>query len=115
MDCKATLLIVAVILTGAISVDTVYAIDFEYSPPLQQQRDGVPVDAIQCNAPREMYLMNAMTPVCIFLHIPIDLFHQSFARTVYMITDAGEQEVHLEMYNSNLYALANVNSTFMGD
>ena len=66
MDCKATLLIVAVILTGAISVDTVYAIDFEYSPPLQQQRDGVPVDAIQCNAPREMYLMNAMTPVCIW-------------------------------------------------
>ena len=124
MDYKATLLIVAVILTGAISVDTVYAIDFEYSPPLQQQRDGVPVDAIQCNAPREMYLMNAMTPVCIYastyeilLGYGIDLaLHQSFARTVYMITDAGEQEVQhvveetVRMYNSDKEnALANVN------
>ena len=36
MDYKAAFLIVAVILDGAVSVDTVHAIDFEYSPPLQQ-------------------------------------------------------------------------------
>ena len=36
-----------------------------YPPPLQQQRDGVPLDAIMCNMPNELYVTSSSTPVCI--------------------------------------------------
>ncbi len=124
MHHKAAFLIAVVILAGAISAGEVHAATSKYSPPLQQQMNGVPVDAIQCNAPRELYLMNSMTPVCIYastyqtlLERGTDLApYQSFARTVYLITDAGEMEVQrvveetVHMYESDKEnALANVN------
>ena len=86
----------------AVSIDTAYAEETVLHPsPLQQQMDGIPVDAIQCNTPRELYVRDSKTPVCIsasahdlLLERGIDLvLRQSFARTIYMITDAGEPEV----------------------
>lgn len=36
-----------------------------YPPPLQQQRDGVPLDAIMCNMPNELYVTSSSAPLCI--------------------------------------------------
>ncbi len=36
-----------------------------HSPPLQQHRDGIPLDAIQCNSPNELYIRNSQTPICV--------------------------------------------------
>ena len=92
------LLIAVAALAGTITIDAVAA---EYPTPLQQQRDGVSIDAIQCNAPRDLYLMNSMIPVCIYastydslLERGLDLvLHESFARTIYTITDVGVPEI----------------------
>ena len=97
-DIKIMLLIAVAALAGTITIDAVAA---EYPTPLQQQRDGVSIDAIQCNAPRDLYLMNSMIPVCIYastydslLERGLDLvLHESFARTIYTITDVGVPEI----------------------
>ena len=36
-----------------------------HTPPLQQLREGVSLSVIQCNAPRELYLRDSQTPVCL--------------------------------------------------
>ena len=36
-----------------------------HPPPLQQQRDGVPLGGIMCNAPNELYVKDSSVPVCI--------------------------------------------------
>ena len=96
----------------------------EHLPPLQQQRDGFTVDAIQCNTPRELYIRDADTPV----HITASMFeiltqrsinlvlHQSYAHTIYPISDTRESIVQhtveetISMYNSDRNnAFANIN------
>ena len=97
-DIKIVFLIAVAALTGTITINAAAA---EYPAPLQQQKDGIPVDAIQCNAPRDLYIKNSATPVCIsastydsLLERGLDLaLHESFARTIYTITDAGPPEV----------------------
>ena len=101
VNFKIIFLTVAVLLAGAVSIDAAHADTVTYPSPLQQQRDRIPVDAIQCNAPRELYMRDSQTPVCIsasayelLLERGVDLvLYQSFARTIYTITDAGEPEV----------------------
>ena len=86
--------------------------------------DGIPVDAIQCNTPMELYVRDSKIPVCIstsahdlLLERGIDLtLHQSFARTIYMIADSGEPKVRrvveetIRMYDQDSNnAFANIN------
>lgn len=111
-NIKIMFLIAAAALAGTITTDAAAA---EYPAPLQQQRDGIPVDAIQCNASRDLYITNSATPVCIYastygslLERGLDLvLHESFARTIYTITDAGAPEVQrvveetIRMYDSD--------------
>ena len=101
MSFKIIFLTAAVLLAGAVSIDTVHADTVAHPSPFQQQRDGIPVDAIQCNAPRELYTRDAQIPVCIsapayelLLERGMDLVpYQSFARTIYTVTDVGEPEI----------------------
>lgn len=62
-------LFTATILIGLYPVaayaDDSSGIDGKYPPPLQQQRDGVSLDAIMCNPSHELYLKNTDTPVCL--------------------------------------------------
>ncbi len=100
-DIKIIFLIAVTALAGTITIDAAYAATAEYPAPLQQQRDGVSIDAIQCNAPRDLYIRDSQTPVCIsastygsLLERGVELvLHESFARTIYTITDAGVSEV----------------------
>ena len=100
-DIKIMFLIAVTALAGTITIDAAYAATAEYPTPLQQQRDGVSIDAIQCNAPRDLYIRDSQTPVCIsastygsLLERGVELvLHESFARTIYMITDAGVPEI----------------------
>ena len=99
-DIKIVFLIAVAALTGTITINAAAA---EYPAPLQQQKDGIPVDAIQCNAPRDLYIKNSATPVCIsastydsLLERGLDLaLHESFARTIYTITDAGPSNLEI--------------------
>ena len=101
VNIKIMSLIVVTALSGTFSIDAAYAATAEYPTPLQQQRDGVSIDAIQCNAPRDLYIRDAQIPVCVsasaydlLLERGVDLvLHESFARTIYTITDAGVLEV----------------------
>ncbi len=96
----------------------------EYLPPLRQHVDGLTVDAIQCNAPMELYLRDSQTPVCItpsafeaLIERNINLIlHKSYAHTIYTIVDTRESVVQrtvdetLNMYNSDKdNAFANIN------
>ena len=100
-DIEIIFLVAVTALAGTITIDAAYAATAEYPIPLQQQRDGVSIDAIQCNAPRDLYIRDSQTPVCVsasaydlLLERGVDLvLHESFARTIYTITDAGVPEV----------------------
>ncbi len=64
------LLAAAALLVGLYPTSFAYAgdssgTDGKYPSPLQQQRDGVPIDAILCNMPNELYIKNTDTPVCL--------------------------------------------------
>ena len=114
-DIKTIFLIAVTALASTITIDAAYAVTVEYPTPLQQQRDGVSTDAIQCNAPRDLYIRDAQTPVCVsastydlLLERGVKLvLHESFARTIYTITDAGVPEVQrvveetIRMYDAN--------------
>ena len=101
INFKIIFLTAVVLLAGTASVDAAHAGTAAHPSPFQQQRDGIMVDAIQCNAPRELYVRDSQTPVCIsasayeaLLERGVGLVpYQSFARTIYTITDAGEPEV----------------------
>ncbi len=67
---KVIALLAAALLVGLYPVGFAYAgdssgIDGRHPSPLQQQRDGVPLDAIMCNMPNELYIKNTDTPVCL--------------------------------------------------
>ena len=122
---EAIFLTLLVVLAGAISVNTVYATTDEYSPPNQQQRDGVTIDAIQCNASKDLYLRNFETPVCIstttfniLTERGLDLaLYESYLRTIYMLDESKIQnaqravEETILMYDSDKdNAFSNINN-----
>ena len=37
-----------------------------HASPLQQQREGVPLSDIQCNAPRDLYIRDSQQPLCLY-------------------------------------------------
>ena len=103
-DPKIMTLFAVTVLAGACSIGAVYAGAAEpdgYPYPLQQQMDGAPLDAIQCNAPRELHIIDSQTPVCIsgptyeaLLGRGVDLApYQSLSGIVRSITDAGDSDV----------------------
>lgn len=59
----AVLLAVSVLLVGATSTGLAYA--SEYPAPHQQLSAGVVAEAIQCNEPRNLYILGSGSPVCI--------------------------------------------------
>lgn len=104
---KSMSLIIIAVLISTVSINTAYAqittASDEYPSPLQQQREGISIDDIKCNAPRELYLRDSQTPVCIFpetYNILIGeryklglVLHESYTSFIYAITDAGESEI----------------------
>ena len=81
-DLKTAVLLAVALLSGTHLAGTAYGDDSpsdahgsdhltdtgkieRHPPPFQQQRDGVFLSAIQCNAPNELYIRDAETPVCI--------------------------------------------------
>ena len=38
----------------------------QYTTPLQQHNDGIPLHEIQCNTPRELYVRGSQMPVCLY-------------------------------------------------
>lgn len=96
---KIIVLVVLVVLTVAVSVNTTYATTVEHSTPNQQQREGTTIDAIHCNMPRELYLRNSETPVCMYVNTynilverGMDLvLHESYFRTIYILDESEVQ------------------------
>ena len=104
VDLKIMTLFAVTILAGAYSIDAVYASAAEpdrYSYPLQQQMDGASLDAIRCNAPRDLHIIDSQTLVCIsgptyetLLGRGVDLApYQSLSDIVRSITGAGDSDV----------------------
>lgn len=101
---KVIFLIGVAVLAGTVSVNTAYAASVEYTAfpsPYQQLREGVVIDAIQCNASRDLYLRNSEIPVCVSASVHdvlvergIDLvLYESYSRTVYMLDEPEIQKV----------------------
>ena len=93
----AAILSAVVVLAGLHSIGAAYA---EYPPPHQQLRDGVSIDAVQCNEPRELYIRNSETSVCItqptyelLLGYGMDLTHPTLRGLISSVTDAGTSEI----------------------
>ena len=111
------ILLVAV-LAGSISIGVAYA-DSAASPPFQQQRDGVPLDAIECNAPRELYIRDSTIPLCLHMStyellsgygmdlVPSDRSYADLINAISSIPGAGPAEVQrvvketIRMYESD--------------
>ncbi len=125
MGLKVTLLSAITILAGAVSIDAVYADAADYPSPFQQQQDGISLDNIQCNVPRELYIRDSQVPVCIsastydiLLGYGVDLAPSgSLASTINSITDTGDLKVQrvveatVSMYDSDKEnAFASINS-----
>lgn len=106
------------VLTGLISIDTAYAADYA-SSPFQQQRDGVPLDAIECNTPRELYIRGSSVPLCLYPSsydslseygmdlVPSDRSYTDILNAIDSIQGVGEDEVQyivretIRMYESD--------------
>lgn len=116
-----SLAIITVLITSTASIGiTAYAqtaTSDMYPSPFQQLRDGTSIDEIQCNAPRDLYIRNSQTPVCISADTYNSLVNrgysldpvltQTYASIIYSITDAEESEIKyvvdetVSMYNAN--------------
>ena len=58
--------LVIVVFLGWSTIDVAYTTNHAPSP-FQQQRDGIPLDAISCNAPRDLYIRDSSIPLCLNL------------------------------------------------
>ena len=70
--CSVLLLAAVIAIPGAYQQVAFAAYDAgeqtadRHAPPLQQQREGVPLSEVQCNAPRELYILDSQHPLCVF-------------------------------------------------
>ena len=89
---------------GSASIGAVYAdATTVYAPPYQQQDSGIITDIINCNTPRELYLKNSETPVCITASTYDTLVergwilspYQSYLRIIYTLEGSEEDKVQL--------------------
>ena len=92
------LLSIAVLLAGAASIDLAYAA--EYPTPYRQLSEGVAAEAVQCNEPRDLYIRNSDSPVCItqstydtLVGQGVDLEIPTLASLISSIQDAGSEEI----------------------
>ena len=116
-----------IVLAGGMSMNaTAYATgddddddEHAYDAPFHQYEDGdgVPINAVQCNEPRELYIRNSDTPVCMtestyesLLGYGLDLqlpAPQSYTDIIYGVVDANESDVKrvvdatIQLYNSD--------------
>ena len=117
----AAILFAVVVLAGLHSIGVAYA---EYPPPHQQLRDEVPLDAIQCNAPRDLYIRDSQIPLCmtastyeLLLGYGMELEPPALLGLIESITNAGDSEVQqvveatIRMYELDKEnAFANINA-----
>lgn len=127
MRILCAVLLAAVVL-GLSSMGAAHAADVA-PPPLQQQRDGIPLDAIQCNVPNELYIRGSDTPLCLrestyerLVSIGLDLApsdrsYLDIINAINLIPDVKEREVQqvvsetIKMYESDTEnAFSNINS-----
>lgn len=106
--CTAILVIIMAL--GVHSVGLAYA---EHPAPHQQWRDGVSIHAVQCNEPRELYIRDSETPICLtqstyglLLGYGMDLTIPTLEDLITSIEEAGPLEVQqvvaatIRMYDS---------------
>ena len=115
------------IAAGSISAGVAYAVD-PAPPPFQQQRDGVPLDAIECNEPRDLYIRDSNIPLCLYVStyellsgygmdlVPSERSYADIIKAVDSIPDAGADKAQrvvretIRMYESDREnAFANIN------
>ena len=118
------LLSAAIVFAGILSIDSAYAATDEHPSPLLQLKNGVALDAVQCNEPRELYIRNSDTPVCIIqstyellLGYGMDLTYPTLGGLISSISEAEPSEVQqivdatIRMYNLDTgNAFANIDA-----
>ena len=128
MSTAIVAIFIIAFLAGSVSVGAAYAAS-SAPPPFQQQRDGVPLDAIECNAPRDLYIRDSSIPLCLYAPtfeflsglgmdlIPSDRSYADMISAISSIPDAGPAEAQrvvketIRMYESNTdSAFANIDA-----
>ena len=107
-------LAISAILAGGLSLDAAHADDGPHLPPLHQLQAGTVPDAVQCNEPRELYLRNSESPICItpsshelLVDYGVDLALPSLRAILTSISEPGPADVQrvvaetLRMYEND--------------
>lgn len=98
MNYVITLLSISVLLAGFASIDLVYTA--EYPTPRVQLSEGVAAEAIQCNEPKNLYILASGSPICItqstygaLVDRGVDLKIPTLVGLINSIQDAGSEEI----------------------
>ena len=127
MSVQVAAILMVAIAAGSISAGVAYAAD-PAPPPFQQQRDGVPLDAIECNEPRDLHIRDSNIPLCLYVStyellsgygmdlVPSERSYADIIKAVDSIPDAGADKAQrvvretIRMYESDREnAFANIN------
>ncbi len=111
MNYVITLLSISVLLAGFASIDLVYAA--EYPTPRVQLSEGVAAEAIQCNEPKNLYLLASGSPICItqstygaLVDRGVELKIPTLVGLINSIQDAGSEEIqHIVKATIQMYGI----------